>query len=402
MSLISVELAGRSAHRDLAPQDGEVQSAKQEIESLLQRVRGGSIAVIAAYPNYDVLLPSPVPDIGALQRFIPRGSTLVTFLPTVDRLTIFAVTQKTVTIRQSPIRRDSLMRFVNEYKALLLDPRVYRSDAASANLDAMTRFAGLSARMYELFFRPIEDLIDRTIIVVSDKITQDLPFHAIERQSINGDIKYMIEVAGIDYLPSISSMRYRILSPARTKDVVAFGNPAGKNWSVDYELRDLRSFFPSVHIFVGLETAWNNVKNVSADVVQIATEFTGGTEVNPLGDLILSNGLTVEGTMAVRFSKLSETKGIPVVVLSNASGSGSGLGKLHAALLRINGTSDVFFNAWSADRRAAKFFSEYFYTHLANGLAPGDAYRQAMLNLIRSRDLGHQRAWGQFFHFGLN
>jgi CHAT domain-containing protein len=70
-------------------------------------------------------------------------------------------------------------------------------------------------------------------------------------------------------------------------------------------------------------------------------------------------------------------------------------------VLRINGTSDVFFNSWFSDRKAAKFYSEFFYTHLANGLAPGDAYRQALLNLIRTRDVSHPHSWGQFFHFGL-
>ncbi|MEX0602951.1 MAG: CHAT domain-containing protein, partial [Bacteroidota bacterium] len=70
-------------------------------------------------------------------------------------------------------------------------------------------------------------------------------------------------------------------------------------------------------------------------------------------------------------------------------------------LLHINGTSEVFYNAWFADRKAAKFFSEFFYTHLSNGLAPGDAYRQALLNLIQVREVQHPRSWAQFFHFGL-
>ena len=70
-------------------------------------------------------------------------------------------------------------------------------------------------------------------------------------------------------------------------------------------------------------------------------------------------------------------------------------------LLRVNGTSDVFLNTWYADRKAAKFFSEFFYTHLSNGLAPGDAYRQALLNLIQTKDVNHPHSWGQFFHFGV-
>jgi CHAT domain-containing protein len=69
--------------------------------------------------------------------------------------------------------------------------------------------------------------------------------------------------------------------------------------------------------------------------------------------------------------------------------------------LRMNGTSDVFLNAWYGDRKAAKIYSEAFYTQLANGLAPGDAYRQAVLSLLHNRETSHPRFWGQFFHYGI-
>jgi hypothetical protein len=173
------------------------------------------------------------------------------------------------------------------------------------------------------------------------------------------------------------------------------------NWSIDYELRDLRSFFHDAKVMVGLETAWDNLRKASADVLQLSTDYTGQTQTHPLGDILLSNGLTVEGSVELPFDKLTEMTGIPVMVLENQAGQGTGLGPLHAAVLRMNGTSDVFLSAWAADRRASKFFSEYFYTHLANGLAPGDAYRQALLNLIRTREVSHQHAWGQFFHYGI-
>jgi len=97
---------------------------------------------------------------------------------------------------------------------------------------------------------------------------------------------------------------------------------------------------------------------------------------------------------------LLELESPPVVLLTNQSGGQYGLGPQHAVLLRMNGTSDIFLNRWIADRKAAKFFSEYFFTHLSGGLAPGDAYRQALLNLIQTREHAHPRSWAQFFHFG--
>jgi hypothetical protein len=230
---------------------------------------------------------------------------------------------------------------------------------------------------------------------------EGFPFHAIERQDEKGNVKYVIELTTIDYVPSLSSLRYRTLSNTRIQDIVAFGNPSGKNWSVDYELRDIRSFFKSAKVLVGLETSWDNLKSVKADILEISTDFSQRNAEFPLGNFILSNGLMVEQVTTVPFEKLTELEAIPVISLSNHYGQGIGLSAEHALLLRLNGTSDIFFNAWSADRKAAKFFSEYFFAHLANGLAPGDAYRQALLNLIRTREVNHPRSWGQFFHYGV-
>lgn len=290
---------------------------------------------------------------------------------------------------------------MKEYLQLLQDPNVYSGEAGEASITFMTRFARLSTQMYDVLLHPVDDLFERNLIIVTDREMDGFPFHAIERQDAKGNVKYVIEFTTVDYVPSIASLRYRTMSASRLQDIVAFGNPTGKNWSVDYELRDIRSFFKGARVMVGLETSWDNLKSIKADVLQISTEFSRRNAEFPLGNFVLSNGLMVEQSTTVSFEKLSELEAIPVISLSNHCGQGVGLSAEHALLLHLNGTSDIFINAWSADRKAAKFFSENFFTHLANGLAPGDAYRQALLNLIRIREVNHPRSWGQFFHFGV-
>ena len=395
------ELAARLTLREGGPDAAEANALRVEADKVLQGIRASAGIIVKAYPNYDLLVPAPAVDPASLQRYIPRGGTVLTFLTSEDRLYLFALTRTTLAVRTTRIRLDSLTAFVREYEQLLVDPRVYSSDAAAANVAAMTRFAELSTHLYDLLLKPAEDLFDRDVILIPTGLFAGLPFHALERQDNKGNVKYLIETMGVDYLPSISALRYQVQVPLRVQQVLAFGNPTGKNWSIDYELRDLRSFFHDARVMVGLETAWDNLRKSSADVLQLSTDYVNQSRTRPLGDIVLSNGLTVEGSVEVRFDKLTEMTGIPVMVLSNQAALGTGLGSLHAAVLRMNGTSDVFLTAWSADRRASKFFSEFFYTHLANGLAPGDAYRQALLNLIRTREVSHQHAWGQFFHYGI-
>jgi CHAT domain-containing protein len=372
-----------------------------ELESAKQSIRKGSWEIINEHPNYEALvLPGRV-EATILGNCIPNGSLAIEFLPTDDTLYVFALTRSQLVVRTSAIHRDSLFQLMAEYRRLLQDPTVYSGEAGEASVASMTRFAILSTQLYELLLRPVDDLFERNLIIVVNREMDGFPFHAIERQDAKGNVKYVIELTSVDYVPSIASLRYRTASFTRTQDVVAFGNPTGKNWSVDYELRDIRSFFKSAHVMVGLEASWDNLKSIKADILLISTEFSQRSTELPLGSIVLSNGLIVEQSTTAPFEKLTELAAAPVLILSNQNGQGFGLSAEHALLLHLNGASDVFFNAWQADRKTAKFFSEYFFTHLANGLAPGDAYRQALLNLIRTREVSQPRSWGQFFHFGI-
>jgi tetratricopeptide (TPR) repeat protein len=399
--MLEAEYSARLASAKRSCESNELIALRSELESIKQSLRKESWKIIDEHPNYETLiLPSPV-ESRTLQANIPNGALAIEFLPTEELLYIFAVSRSHLVVRTSAIHHDNLVKIMTEYKQLLQDPNVFSGEAGEASMAAMTRFAKISTQLYDILLRPVDDLFEQNLIIVANHEMDGFPFHAIERQDEKGNVKYVIELTTIDYVPSLSSLRYRTLSNTRMQDIVAFGNPSGKNWSVDYELRDIRSFFKSAKVLVGLETSWDNLKSVKADILEISTDFSQRNAEFPLGNFILSNGILVEQVTTVPFEKLTELEAIPVIALSNHYGQGIGLSAEHALLLRLNGTSDIFFNAWSADRKAAKFFSEYFFTHLANGLAPGDAYRQALLNLIRTREVNHPRSWGQFFHYGV-
>jgi tetratricopeptide (TPR) repeat protein len=400
-TILETEYTARFASKQRSSEIKDMKALHAELESAKLSIRKGSWDVVKEYSNYEsFVLPLRV-DMPAIQKCIPNGSLAIEFLPTDDTLYIFAYSRSQLVVRTSAIRRDSLFQFMADYRRLLQDPTVYSGEAGEASVISMTRFAILSTHLYELLLRPVDDLFERNLIIVMNHEMEGFPFHAIERQDASGNVKYVIELTSVDYVPSLSSLRYRSTPLTRTQNVVAFGNPTGKNWSLDYELRDIRSFFKNAHVMVGLEASWDNLKSVKADILQISTEFSQRSTEFPLGNFVLSNGLIVEQSTTISFEKLTELTAAPVMILSNQYGQGSGLSSEHALLLHANGTSDIFLNAWQADRKAAKFFSEYLFTHLANGLAPGDAYRQALLNLIRTREVSQPHSWAQFFHYGI-
>jgi tetratricopeptide (TPR) repeat protein len=404
--LYSLRLRAKESSAKLGNQmlrGGESDAAHTQprfLEIALGGFRQTAEAVIAQHLNYAPLFPTDQVPLNDVQQFIPRGAVVVEYILAHDRLAIIAITRSQMIVKFSSVGRDSLLRLVHSYQQLLNDPSVFAAEANAADVPAMTRFSILSTTLYDALIRPLDELHEKNLVVVANEAFGSFPFHALERQDRN-TVRYVIEARSVDYISSLASLKFRTTTTSRIRDIVAFGNPTGKQWSVDYELRDVRSFFKNARINIGLETSWNNVRSATGDVLQISTEFTEPKATTPLGGINLSNGLMVEESETVPFEKLMEQTPSAVVVLSNQSSQGLALQSIHALVIRMNGTADVFLNCWSADRKSAKFFSEFFYTHLSNGLAPGDAYRQALINLLHTREVSHPHSWAQFFHFGI-
>lgn len=400
IKLLQVELSSLLAGRrnQISPQ--QINQLRVRSAKALDEMHKTAGRVASAYPNYLPFTGLGSLQLPNLQSLIPRSTLVLSFLPAEDRLYLFALSRTGFEVKTVPVGRDRILALTGEYMTLMRDPNVYAGAAGEASLPAMTRFAALSTQLYDLLIRPIDALIDRNIILIPGDF-ENFPFHALERQERNGNVRYLVEITSVDYLSNLSSLRFRTTSAGRMRTITAMGNPTGRNWSIDYELRDIRSFFKDANVLLGFEATWESLNSSRADVLQLATDFKNNPGNTPFGTIAVSDGRTLEESVDVPFENLTQVQAFPVVVLSNTYGQGLGLTPIHAFVLRMNGTSDVFLNAWGAERKAAKFFSEFFYTHLANGLAPGDAYRQALLNLMRIREVSHPYSWGQFFHFGV-
>jgi tetratricopeptide (TPR) repeat protein len=391
------DLSGKQKYVD----SRNIAAIQTQLADLRAKVRDETNRIITVQPNYEVLLNPVLKRSQDLQKLIPEGTVVLQFLLSDQELDLFAMTQDRLDVQRVAIGKDSLIALVREYEQLLQDPSVYAGAGGVASLGAMTRFEKLSTQLYEYFIRPIDSHLDRSLLIIPRNEFGSFPFQALERQDSKGNVKYLIELTSVDYLPSLSSIRYGTVNTTNIHTVIACGNPTGQNWSVDYELRDIRSFFKSATIMLGVDATWKNVLDSKGDILQLSTDFANTTDRYDLGTFVCSTGKTLGETENIAFEQLAAHAPYPVIDLSNQQIKGEGLTPLHALLLRMNGTSDVFLNAWLGDRKAAKFFSEYLYTNLAAGLAPGDAYRQALLNLIGTREVSHPHSWGQFFHFGI-
>ncbi|MFH0989217.1 MAG: CHAT domain-containing protein [bacterium] len=401
LAFAQMELSSLQSRSVPAPGPQLVQQLQNNVYTLQRDLRDLSTRIISIHPNYSTLVYGDLGKLRDIQMTIPKGTVALRFLPTKNHLSIFVVTRSAVTVRTSPIGREGLLSIMEEYRRLLQNPSVYTSSAGEASVPSMTQFARLSTQLYDHLIKPVEELFERNVVIIMSSEFENFPFHTIERQDKKGVVKYFVELTSVDYLPSLFSFRYKSASVPRFQTIVALGNPSGKQWSIDYELRDIRSFFKDTKILIAREATVDNFFKTRGDVLQIVSEFVVGSDGTQLGTIAFSDGKVEGQAQRLPFEQLTRLPAYPLLLLSNDYGQGVGLAPIHAVVLQMNGTADVMYNAWYAERKAAKLFSEYFYTHLANGLAVGDAYRQALLNLIRTREVSHPHSWGQFFHFGL-
>ena len=396
LRLHAAELGAASALRS-APASGsrDLEALNAHVAGLRQRAR----SIMRTYPNSGAVVRADTVELGEIRRFVPRGISAVEYVDCGNELLTVVVSREEAKVVRQQVDGRSVRDRIAEYERLMQDPLVYTGGGGEASVNPMTRFAVVSTELYDLLVRPIESFIDRGVVFVASDVIDRLPLHALEKQDATGRVGYLIEYLSVDYLASWSALQFPTRPALRMQSIVAVGNPSGKNWSVDYELRDIRSFYRLADIAIGQDATWEALRVKRPDLLQLATSF--GPGLPAFGIFVAADSGRADATVDVPYVRLTELQPPPVVILTDDRGVAGGLQPSHAMLLRINGTSDVFLNRWTADRKAAKFFSEFFFTHLSNGLAPGDAYRQSLLNLIHTRDVNHPRSWAQFFHFGV-
>ncbi len=396
LRLSSAEVgASLSLGADAAPSSAGVVGIQRGARELFRRAR----SIAAAYPNYGAVVRSDTVVLSGVRAYVPRGLTVVEYLHDGKSLLAVTVSREGARIVRQQVGSDSIRARVEEYLRLLQDPMVYTGGAGEASLGPMTRFAVLSTELYDIFIRPIESTVDRGLVFIESDLVGHLPLHALEKQDRGGRIGHLIEYGSVDYLSSWAALVYPTRPALRMQSIVAFGNPSGRNWSTDYELRDIRSFFRLADVVIGRDATWKDLRSKRPDLLQLATSFQPG--LRAFGTFMAADSARIDATIDVPFERLTDMSPPPVVILTDDRGDAGGLRPDHALLLRVNGTADIFLNRWIADRKASKFFSEFFFTHLSNGLAPGDAYRQALLNLLQTPYVSHPRSWAQFFHFGI-
>ena len=373
--------------RDLSAEKNELQSA--------------AFSLSQQYPRLEALVRTPPIQEGDLRAALSYGTMVLDYAITENRILIFVVTfdgpgrQGPIGVLEVPVYKDIVMEKVQRF-GMMLREGIY---SIGTGYTQRTDIERLSEELYNYFLRPVERLFVQRVVIVPPREMEGIPFHAFTRRTNEGT-KSLIELQDVSYLPYLSAVKALQPAPRYTNAVVVVGNPRGNNWPLDFELRDVRSFFRNATVSVSQNANDRQLFESSGDVLQLSTEFNTDTLFPGRSTFILSSGSITNPGANIPIADLSKLHPYPIVYLSDQQSSGSGLTPLYASVLMLNGSSYVILNLRPSEAKVNKIFSERFYSSLAKGMSVNDSYRTAVEGLSRSKDFSSPHAWSQFFKFG--
>ncbi len=378
-----------------------VASLEAEASSAKNGLANAAASLTQKFPQLELLLRTPAFQETELRSALVYGTVVLDYLIADDRIVIFVISfdgmgrQMPVNVVEVPAYRDIVLEKIRQYHMMLRE----HIHSIGTGYFQTTDIERLSQELYNYFLRPVERLFVQRVVIVPPREMEGIPFHAFTR-STNEGIKPMVEIADLSYLPYLSAAK-GLQPPLRfTNSVVAVGNPRGNDWPLDFELRDIRSFFRETTVFVSQNANEKQLFDSFGDVLQLSTEFSTDTLFPGRSTFVLSSGSITNPDADIPVADFLRLHPFPVVYLSDQQSAIPGLTPMHAALMMMNGSSTVILEMRPSEPKADKFFSEKFYTALARGSNANDAYRSALLAMAKSPNFSAPYQWSQYFRFG--
>ena len=150
----------------------------------------------------------------------------------------------------------------------------------------------------------------------------------------------------------------------------------------------------------GDQASLSTLQQEHGDLLHLALDLRFSTRSPGNASVLLSDGVMHETMRQLSWGEFLSTSPFPAVVISNLRADSAITDQLLPAIFLANGSSWVILNSHPISRKAKKFFGELFYTTLLTGKPVNVAYRQALLDMIRSKDYATADNWAPFALWG--
>ncbi len=349
-----------------------------------QAARFGA-ALTTLHPSLAPFLGSPAPGAKALQQRLPDRTALVLYGTARQTVYAFVVSRTRIAVPVQRVDRDRLEALCRSYAAGLQAAGTGADSLSPAQMAWTDRTTPPEApALFDLFVRPVEWELDgmRAVLLAPPPDLPWIPLHTLRRRTAAGTS--LIEQFPVAYVyPALLAGPQAAPPPVKT--VVAFGHPGTTVRDVEYELRDVRAFFKDARFFFGPQAVLDSLARERGDLVHLALDLRW--DPRRAGNATIS--LPDPRTVVVKdysMNELTRITGFPSMVIYNCSAEAQA-GALHIAALPLGaGLRAVVLNGLATGRKTDKVFGEALYTALQSGLAFDEAYRTAVLEIMRRRE----------------
>ncbi|HEY6872241.1 MAG TPA: CHAT domain-containing protein [Geobacteraceae bacterium] len=442
-SLLTVQL--QDELKKVPPGEGRITELRAALErndtardALVRRIRLGN-------PRYaQVEYPEPVEAADVRQTLKP-AEVLLEYFSTESGVYCFAVTRESFSVRKLPVSRTALDAKVRTLVGFIRDPQNL-GDGLPVSKERVAR------ELYDVLlgtFGPV--LKDRSLILIPDGILTLLPFEMLR----TGDA-YAVEQHDISYFPSASVLRFlrtHRKKGAGTGSFIGFGDPV-------YDYGNFRAGKPEKGAADGEDTGARTPSLTRSAYLRggggLSRLAGSGDEVREIARLAAGKGFPAETRLRLdatvdratspdmahfRFIHFSAhgivEDRLQAIALSQVPGSAdngfltlgdimnshydraglvvlsaceTGLGRLErgegvsglARAVMYAGSPAALVSLWSVDDRGTKELMVRLYrSMLQGGETPGNALRNAKMNLIREgTEFSHPFFWAPFVLYG--
>lgn len=338
-----------------------------------------------------------------IQENLPEGSLLLEYLPMPSALQIIAITRDSVVMRKTIVQEKYIETLSLEYSRRLAGEKTGSGTAPIGELSAI---------LHRVFIAPVEQEVARAsrLYIVPPVEFAWMPFHTLTASigysnsnsgNTTGGRRVPLGVeTSVRYLPSAAALLFNNDEAIQVKSVAGIGFPGRSAWDVEYELKDIRSFYEKAKLFFDTAATISHLGGGGFDLLHIAAEVEIDAQFPLRSSVTLSDGTIAFGSANVPIANLLAIAPPPVVVFSSVSRSAGELDRYIPMLLLAGGSKMVIGTMWQGERRPKRYFGEVFYTQLAGGMPAGRAFDQAISSVARNPEYGSPGRWGLYYAFG--
>ncbi len=331
-------------------------------------------------------------SVADLQKQIPDGAALVTYIPTQQSLHISITTTPKSSVHISAIGKESLLSLMNEYLDVLM-----QMNAETNKNDLRVRerrLRELSGKLYAVFVRPVvlHASNANSLFVELPVSLPFIPIHALQSEGYTGE--YALRRFSIRYVTERGGVGVQRPPLGQYPVAVGFGNRGRTPIDAEYEVRDVKAFYKEARVFFDREASLGRLRQEKGDILHASFELDYRPENPGLSFFVLSEGAAYGTTHFHRLGEMFAVAPFRIVLFSNLADAG--LHPVVPGIFMMNGASDIIINSYIPPRKAKKFFNELFYTHLLAGESAENAYRKSLLEMIGKADYASPHMWAGF------